>query len=627
MKLDEVTLGDLRKSLVRYRPFLGVVVAIAALMVVLPGKDSPQGGSTNANAAGTPYALSGGSGPSGGSGDAATGGGAAGASTTPTGGATTAPTVSSGGGTVGGGGGSAGGTGSGSGSGGTVGGGGVATGQSAGMVDNCDPNTGRIKIPTRFAPICVPKFTGDNGGSTYRGVTKDTIKVVYFFVAEDAATDAVLTAANANDSDAQIEQQVKDWIKFYESHFQMYGRHIEVTFLHASGGASDAAAGRADAIKIADEIGAFASWGASNNTMVDELVARGVMCMCTTSQPIEAYLKWAPYVWTTLMASTQGYIHRAEYIGKRLAGDKAKFAGDPLFQQQVRKFGIIYYDTDDKSYKQGVDFFVQHLKDAYGVVPAVVAEYHGYPDTARSQEEARPLMQKLVQAGVTSVICVCDPFGPIFFTQEATRQAYQPEWIITGSALTDTSFFARLYDPTQWQHAFGISYLVARLPEAQSESYRLLKWQFGQDKEPSAPNSYGVVRGGLDILYNGIHLAGPNLNPGSFRDGMFAAPVTGENSITAVQVSYGNKGFWPWPDYIAFDDVTEIWWDQTAQGEDEIGKQGTGLYRYVDMGKRYMPTFHPNTPPKAFDPANTVTIYDKPPAQDQWPEYPSPAGK
>ena len=29
------------------------------------------------------------------------------------------------------------------------------------------------------------------------------------------------------------------------------------------------------------------------------------------------------------MASTQGYIHRAEYVGKRLAGRKAKFAGTP----------------------------------------------------------------------------------------------------------------------------------------------------------------------------------------------------------------------------------------------------------------------------------------------------------
>src|SRR5687767_5696331 len=57
-KVDEVTLGDLRKSFVRYRPFVAVVAAIALLMIVLPGKNSG-GGATSANAAGTPYAQSG----------------------------------------------------------------------------------------------------------------------------------------------------------------------------------------------------------------------------------------------------------------------------------------------------------------------------------------------------------------------------------------------------------------------------------------------------------------------------------------------------------------------------------------------------------------------------------------
>ncbi|HEX4905674.1 MAG TPA: hypothetical protein VFU93_09500 [Acidimicrobiales bacterium] len=613
-KIDEVTLGDVRRSLVRYQPFIAVVVAIAALMVVLPGKQSGTGVAAGDSDSSTPYAESLG-------GDTAVDAGAGAAGGTGAGGATTGA-----GGTAG-----AGSKGTTSG-GATTGGAGrsgpvTGAGTEQGMVDNCDPATGRIAIPTRFAPICVPKFSGDNGGSTYRGVTADTIKMVYFKVAEDAATDAVLTAASANDTNEQEAEQVKQWIDFYQAHFQMYGRKVEFEYVTASGPATDAAAGRADAIKVADEIGAFGVWNASNNTMVDEVVARGVMCFCTVSQPIENYQRWAPYVWTTLLASTQGYIHRAEYIGKRLKGGKAQWAGDALFQQQERTFGIMYYDTDDKSYKPGVDFFVQHLKDEYGVTPKVVAEYHGYPETARSQEEARPLIQKFVQAGVSSIICVCDPFGPIFFTQEATRQAYQPEWIVTGSALTDTSFFARLYDQLQWAHAFGISYLPARLPEELQDSFRLLKWQYDPDNpeyEPAAPAGYGVIRGPMDLFFHGVHLAGPNLTPESFKTGMFAAPPAGENSITGVQVSFGEKGIWDWPDYIAFDDVTEIWWDPAAEGEDEIGANGRGLYRYVDMGKRYLPGQHPASPPKAFDPANTATIYDKPPPNDQWPEYPPP---
>ena len=619
-KIDEITLGDVRRSLVRYQPFIAVVVAVAALMVLLPGKQSgttiAAGGDGESStpyaeslggAAGEETAVDAGAGGAGGAAGAQAG--AAGAKPgAPTGGATTGAAGRAGG----------------------AGGASTGAGAAKGMVDNCDPATGRIAIPTRYAPVCVPKFSGDNGGSTYRGVTADTIKMVYFKVAEDAATDAVLTAASANDTNEQEAAQVQDWITFYESHFQMYGRKVDFEYVTASGPATDAAAGRADAIKVADELGAFGVWNASNNTMVDEVVARGVMCFCTVSQPVENYLRWAPYVWTSLMASTQGYIHRAEYIGKRLAGDKAKWAGDALFQQQERSFGIMYYDTDDKSYKPGVDFFVQHLKDQYGVTPKVVAEYHGYPETARSQEEARPLVQKFVQAGVSSIICICDPFGPIFFTQEATRQAYQPEWIVTGSALTDTSFFARLYDQLQWAHAFGISYLPGRLPEELQDSFRLLKWQYDPDNpeyEPTAPAGYGVIRGPMDLFYTGVHLAGPNLNPETFKTGMFAQPPAGEGAITGVHVSFGEKGIWPWPDYVAFDDVTEVWWDPAAEGEDELGTNGRGLYRYPDMGKRYLPGQHPDAPPKAFDPANTATIYESPPPNDQWPEYPSPAKK
>jgi hypothetical protein len=46
------------------------------------------------------------------------------------------------------------------------------------------------------------------------------------------------------------------------------------------------------------------------------------------------------------------------------------------------------------------------------------------------------------------------------------------------------------------------------------------------------------------------------------------------------------------------------------------------MYRYVDMGKRFLPGQFPPGEPPNFDPANTVTVYDKLPPQDQYPSYP-----
>src|SRR5207248_896273 len=48
-------------------------------------------------------------------------------------------------------------------------------------------DTGHCAGPKQFkvalfngVPPCVPTFVGDNGGATYQGVTKDTIKVIWF---------------------------------------------------------------------------------------------------------------------------------------------------------------------------------------------------------------------------------------------------------------------------------------------------------------------------------------------------------------------------------------------------------------------------------------------------------------
>jgi hypothetical protein len=117
---------------------------------------------------------------------------------------------------------------------------------------------------------------------------------------------------------------------------------------------------------------------------------------------------------------------------------------------------------------------------------------------------------------------------------------------------------------------------------------------------------------------------------------MFNYPISG-GGPTNPQVSYGDHGYFklhpngdcnspvPRPDYLATDDVTEIWWDAAATGPDEQGKaDAPGMWRYAQNGKRYLPG-QMTSDADLFDPANTVTIYDKIPPQDQPPTYPSPA--
>ena len=619
-RLSEITLGDIGKGLRRYQPFIGIVVAILLIAVFLPGRQS--GSDLATGEGGANFADTGGT--------AAAGGpkGKVGKFKGADSGSGEVSFDSGGGGGGGGGGGAAGGGGGGgTGPGVTTGPGGTAPPLVApkGVGANCDTARGRLKVPTFLAPPCVA-FSGSNGGSTYDGVTDKSIKVIYYQAQSNPAVDAALTAAGANNTPEEQRATNKDYVEYFNAEYELYGRQVDLVMVAGRGESDDDAAGRADAVDIAG-MHPFAVYGgsATNNAFINTLVSKRILCICSVSQPEEFYAQRDPYVgYWGLMSSTQGYIHRAEYIGKRVAHRKAQWAGtsDGLpMNTKTRTFGLLYYETADKAYRSGVEFFKKELTK-YNVSLKESLAFTGPPDLATTQEQARPYIQRLKSSGVTSVVFSGDPISPAIFTQEATRQLYFPEWIITGSALTDTTLFARTYDQRQWDKAFGISFLNARFPDEQTDPYKLHVWFHG--RPPTAANQYGTLYAPIFALFTGIHMAGPNLTPFTFRDGLFRFPVTGQGMKTVSLTSWGKHGIWPFTDYTQYDDVTEIWWDPGATGQDEVGNQGRGMYRYVAGGKRYMPGQHPKTTASAFKTAGTVTIYDQRPANERPPDYPPP---
>jgi hypothetical protein len=487
----------------------------------------------------------------------------------------------------------------------------LAGGGDASTAADCDPVTGRIKVPSFYAPNCIPIFNGQNPGNTWTGVSKDTITVALFIPMADAAATAIAASAGATDdtSDEEDDANRELVIAAFEHHYETYGRHVKIVKVDASGEDDDDAAAKADAIKIATEIKAFASFGGygGTNAFADELAARGVLCFCTVSQPTENYLKWAPHVWSTLMASTQGYLHRAEYVC-RLTGKPAKYAGDATMKVKNRAIGLVYYETKDNAYKAGADYFEREYTSQCN---GKLADRQAYIlDLTKAQEDARIMVARLKDRGVTSVLFSGDPFMPIFLTQEATKANYRPEWIVSGSALTDTTFFARTYDKTQWTQAFGISYLIARLEPTVAEAEgNIVTWHCG-----CVLKSYPSILS-FGTLYTGIHLAGPVLNPNTYRDGMFSLKRT-SGFITQYAVSYG-RGLWPDDDYLALDDAAELWYDGQEQGKDELGNDGVGMYRYMNMGKRYLPGQWPKDEPVPFVKDGTVVVYNERPPGDR----------
>ena len=103
-----------------------------------------------------------------------------------------------------------------------------------------------------------------------------------------------------------------------------------------------------------------------------------------------------------------------------------------------------------------------------------------------------------------------------------TEQGYFPEWVMAGTVLADTVVFARTFDQKQWKHAFGLQLTPARVPKPEQDSYTLHEWWFGT--QPPTQNNFAIIKGDVELTMDGLQLAGPNLTPETFREGLYHPP-------------------------------------------------------------------------------------------------------
>jgi hypothetical protein len=293
-----------------------------------------------------------------------------------------------------------------------------------------------------------------------------------------------------------------------------------------------------------------------------------------------------------------------------MLGRKAQFAGDPSLQARDRVFGTIHLELDPPVFTE-VEKLVDAQAEGAGYAPADEETY--LLDVPRMPERAPGIVSRMKDAGVTTIIFLGDPVMPIYLTKAATEQNYFPEWVVTGTGFTDTTAVSRLYDQQQWSHAFGLSSLPVRTPREIGDAWQLYQWWYGTP--PPAQTNAPIYLASLLIFFSGVHMAGPNLTPDTFRAGMFHLPGRG-GGPTTPHVSYGDQGYFtnldgsPRLDYLGIDDVTEIWWDADTVATDEGGKSAPGVWRYVDGGKRYLPGTMPTSELKVFQDEGSVIEFD-----------------
>jgi hypothetical protein len=435
---------------------------------------------------------------------------------------------------------------------------------------------------------CPYEWAGTNTGSTYSGVTGDTINLTIYDPKADDQTSGALGADGSAPTPAEIQKVADAWATFVNNNFQLYGRKVRIRYRQGPGGYLDPAQANADAVTIANEDKPFAVLApAATQPLHDELSRRKIISITALLQFTASYhAERAPYVYGLLPDLDLALDHVAEYWCSRLEGKPAAHAGTGI-EGKPRKFGVIY----NSDYNQGGPKLLSKIQRlCNGTVAKVVATYGDY-STAVSQ--STNIIGQMRNAGVTTVSCICDPVSPLFLTAQATAQGYFPEWLQTAYFAQDADSVGRLYDQEQWKHSFGPGVIGPATPKKQDKSYIAFT-----NGSPSVPESkwkgVSYYWSLLETIVYGIEQAGPNLNPVTLRDGLFKPDTfPPANGPLQPKQSFGPSGPSPWTQT---DEELEVWWDPNRTAAD--GEKGA--YFLVRGGQRYSVGAWPKTIPNVF---------------------------
>ena len=418
------------------------------------------------------------------------------------------------------------------------------------------------------SPPCVPYFSGDNGGATYKGVTANEVRV--------------LTPAN--------QTFAEPYANYFNSRYEFYGRKIKVVKDVSTGfGAPPPHQMVADAKKADEESKVFASTlygdaGGQEYVFYDELARRGIVSM--NGRPVMAsesdFARFHPYQWSYLPGYDQMARSKAEWICKALKGRNAEFSGSYVAIE--RKFGMVTTVRPD-GYKPN-QTAMRSILSGCGIDLGDYDEEMVMDGNDQSGiNQARGIVQKFQLGNVTSIICECHTQSSGFYMgPQASAQGYLPEWLIGTYMYQAEDTHANTWTADQVNHSFGHSWWDKQLRPQDSPWYTAIR-EGDRSTVFGSPYDYYEARwmfNSIRLLAAGIQMAGPRLTPDSFAQGLmreeFPNPGAGGPPFYQASVSFGPS------DHSAIDDAALVWLT-TTQNSNWFDRPGAKCY--VRSGVRY----------------------------------------
>ncbi len=438
-----------------------------------------------------------------------------------------------------------------------------------------------------YAPPCVPAFAGNNGGATAHGVTGSTITITFRISTSGEAGVIGASEPLISKGAGTPQQSIADlqtYIRYFNTQFELYGRRVVLKPYQGQGDylqedqGQDLGGAQADA-QTAYSLGAFGDMSLLYTTQpyAQDLAAAHVIAFGPVYFPQSWFQQYSPFAYSSIATGTKSAQGIVDVVCQRMAGMPAAFAGSPTYHHEVRKFGLI--TPDNPIYLENAQVVENGLRSC-GAPPVRVVQYSFNFGTAASQATSAAAQMKA--AGVTTVICLCDPLFPVFLTNAADQQQYHPEWV--------TQWWNDAYDQSfasdQWSHAISVGQGQTP-PLDRQEAYRVFK--AADPTSQPAEENFAFAYKSLLQLFDALQMAGPDLTPASFEKAMFSLPTSAPGG------QFGTWGFGPGA-FTPGQTFKVAWWNPDATSNFD---QSAGAWQNCDSSKSY-----PYADPAALGPAH-----------------------
>lgn len=452
-----------------------------------------------------------------------------------------------------------------------------------------------------YSALCVPAFTADqdNGGATAPGVTKDEVRVG--IITTDTTVPEGRLEADIQPTDSEDTRQIKTWQIYFNERFEFYGRRMQFYVKHIPGVSGTDDDNRAAVQALKEEHDPFAMIGPNTDYPSAAMANRAVQLKMITflggNNPPQYYRDKHPYIYSFIMDSGQlaegGYeLLCSQWAGKPPGEINAK--KDTSFDYtKPRVWGLIIYQDEVRS--GGRHYSIERFKKCGGEWK-VIKEFN----LTDNQEAVAGITAQMRLEGVTTIVLGVDPYTPPLFTVEANRLNYFPEWIgITGTSANSTG---RLMADEQSLNY--VSLHSSELPRinADKDWYRAYK-----EVDPEGDPTENFFRN-LQQLSGGIQLAGANLTPESFWQGLKKTPCRQPEPIWSIGGCYRDPDptvpVYARGDYTYSDFQTIAWFDLAGK---DPNSSDPGAWCHMHLGKRYRVGEYPKDPLPLRDKAQCIT--------------------